>query len=164
MSTEADKTNTAVIGTMLAIGAAAMIGGSAALVALARGEVQERGERTETFANLGSVGELKSTQRKRLTESKLPIDKAESQVLAEIRSDPTAASPKGAGLVPAASASADAGTPASPADPTQQEPPEETEEEAGHEHSNKALDATETSDNAPLAPVIPAPEPATPEQ
>ena len=84
MATEADKTNTAVIATMFTIGTAAMIGGSAALVGLAKGEIHEQSEASSGYADLDSVSELKAQQRERLASAKIPISRAESMVLAEL--------------------------------------------------------------------------------
>lgn len=106
MSTEADKTNTAVIATMLALGAAAMLGGSAALVALARGEVQEYSEASDGFADLETVAMLEAEHRRHLAEAKLPLSKAQAMVLADIQKDPSAASPA---VAPAEPIEGDAG-------------------------------------------------------
>jgi hypothetical protein len=93
MGTEQDKTNVAVVATMLAIGAAAMVGGSAALVALARGEIRSHSEESQGFANLTTVHDLKASQHQRLDSAKLPITKAKAEVLATLARDPSAASP-----------------------------------------------------------------------
>lgn len=93
MGTEADKTNTAVIGTLFAIGAAAMIAGSAALVALARGEMEVANQELGGYADLRTVRDLKAKQRARLQQAKLPLAKAEGLVLKEIQANPSAASP-----------------------------------------------------------------------
>jgi hypothetical protein len=101
MGTESDKPNTAVVATIFAMGTAAMIGGSAALVGLARGEIDERRVETEGFANLQAIRELETEQRGLLSSAKVTISEAEKLVLAEIRRDPNAASP-----VPVATADA----------------------------------------------------------
>jgi hypothetical protein len=95
MGTEQDKTNAAVVGTMLAIGAAAMIGGTAALVAMARGEIHSYSEEQQGqgFANLSSASAVKAAQRQRLDTAKLPIDKAKAQVVADLQRNPRLASP-----------------------------------------------------------------------
>ena len=71
-----------------------MAGGSAALVALAKGEIHEVSEENSGYADLASVKQLKSEQRKALREGKLPIDKAQAMVLKSIQSDPNMASPE----------------------------------------------------------------------
>lgn len=93
MAIEQDKTNTAVVATMLAIGAAAMVGGSAALVALARGEIRDYSQESEGYADISSVTALKAEQRQRLSSAKLPIDQARAQVLSDLKRDPSTASP-----------------------------------------------------------------------
>ncbi|HEX2734675.1 MAG TPA: hypothetical protein VHM70_23885 [Polyangiaceae bacterium] len=158
MGTEQDKTNAAVVATMLALGAAAMVGGSAALVALARGEIRDVSAESEGFANLESVHDLKAAQRARLSAGKLPIDKAKAMVVAQIKADPNSASPapppppvepapsgSADGLTPAPSGSGEA-TPApsasggeapaasgssAPAEPEQGKAPEPTHSEKG---------------------------------
>jgi hypothetical protein len=110
MAIEQDKTNSAVVATMLAIGAAAMIGGSAAIVALARGEIQEYSEESQGFANLSSVKDLKAEQRGRLASAKVPLTAAKSQVLAELKRDPSSASPPPAATATATAEAATSGT------------------------------------------------------
>ncbi len=93
MATEEDKTNTGVVLTALLVGAAAMLGGSAGLVALAKGEMQELGEQVSTNANLGAIKALREEQRAKLRSGKSPIEKAEATILAGLMKSPTAASP-----------------------------------------------------------------------
>lgn len=93
MSTQADNTNSAVIATMLAIGTAAMLGGSAAIVALARSEMQSNATENQAYADLNTVRELKAQQRTKLDSAKLPIAKAEAALLADLARDPKLASP-----------------------------------------------------------------------
>lgn len=93
MAIQADKTNTAVIATMFAVGAAAMLGGSAAIVALARGEVRAAKEQNSGYADLSRIQELREQQAEQLSGAKLPIDKARSLVLQQIQHDSNAASP-----------------------------------------------------------------------
>jgi hypothetical protein len=121
MAIEQDKTNSAVVGTMLAIGTAAMIGGSAALVALARGEIHDQSQQFEGYANLSSVKELEAEQQLRLTSAKLPIHEARARVLAELKQDPTKASPPAPAtaadptLAPSGSATDTGAVPSAPA-------------------------------------------------
>lgn len=120
MGTEQDKTNSAVIATMLALGAAAMIGGSAALVALARGEIRDFSQESQGFANLTAVHDLNAEQHKRLDSAKLPISKAKTDVVAMLQRDPSSASPAApepaASVDPAASGSTVPADSAAPAD------------------------------------------------
>jgi hypothetical protein len=94
MATESDKTNNGVVLTAFLVGAAAMAGGSAGLVALAKGEIQSVSEEQSGYADLATVKQLKSQQRKALRGGKLPIDKAQATVLKAIQSNPRMASPE----------------------------------------------------------------------
>ena len=96
MATEADKTHTGVIATAFAIGTAAMIGGSAAIVALARTELDDVGRNNQVYADLETVGNLKAAQRQQLQTAKVPIEQAKRDILAAVKQDPRAASPAGA--------------------------------------------------------------------
>lgn len=157
MSTEADKTNTAVIATMLALGAAAMLGGSAALVALARGEVQEYSENAAGFADLQSVAKLEAEHRQRLTGAKLPLAKAQAMVLAQIQRDPSSASPAVAAKAPEegdAGAAGDAGAP----QPAEGQPTGESAEGAAGSEEAASEPARPDSPPNPTAPSA-APEP-----
>lgn len=121
MSTEADNTNSAVIATMLAIGAAAMVGGSAAIVALARSEMKDNATEVQGFADLNSVRELKTEQRAKLESAKLPIAKAKTMLLADLARDPASASPPPPApppSEPAPEATADPETPPGTPEPT----------------------------------------------
>lgn len=116
MSTEADNTNSAVIATMLAIGTAAMLGGSAAIVALARSEMQDNATENQAYADLNTVRELKTQQRARLDSAKLPIAKAEAALLADLARDPKLASPPAPPSEPAPTAAEGAAPEAAPAE------------------------------------------------
>lgn len=113
MATEQDKTNTAVIATLLAMGAAAMLGGSAAIVGLARSETNDFSEKAQAYADLDAVGELKRRQREQLASGKLPISRAKTLVLAEVSRNPLKASPLTKPPTPAPSATSEAGAAAS---------------------------------------------------
>lgn len=132
MATEADKTNTAVIVTMFAIGAAAMLGGSAAIVGMTRSEVQNFGEETEAFADLNAIREMRKEQNKLLTEAKVPISKAEAMVLKQIKQNPNAASPFTPPPKPKAAGDAGAANPEAESDET------ESEEAAGSPSSSES--------------------------
>jgi hypothetical protein len=93
MATEDDKTNTGVAGTAIAVGVAAMIAGSTALVGMARTEIEQVSDQTQGYADLNSVKELKSEQDARLASAKLSIDKARQLTLSKLKSDPDQASP-----------------------------------------------------------------------
>lgn len=93
MATEEDKTNTGVAGTAIAIGVAAMMAGSAALVGMARAEVKGLSQETQAYANLGAVKELNAEHAKKLTQAKVSIDKARASTLAALKADPNQASP-----------------------------------------------------------------------
>ena len=93
MATEEDRTETGVAGTAIAIGVAAMIAGSAALVGMARTEVQQYKEASGGFADLESVNKLRTEQLQQLTNAKLSIEKAKASTLEAITRDPAQASP-----------------------------------------------------------------------
>jgi hypothetical protein len=93
MATEDDKTNTGVAGTAIAVGVAAMIAGSTALVGMARTEVDEWSQGTQAYADLASVKALKSEQSQQLSGAKVSIDKARQLTLANLKRDPDQASP-----------------------------------------------------------------------
>jgi hypothetical protein len=93
MATEEDKTNTGIAGTAIAVGVAAMIAGSAALVSMARAEMDDLSEETQAYANLGAIKALKAEQVQKLSASKVSIDKARASTLSALKSDPEQASP-----------------------------------------------------------------------
>jgi hypothetical protein len=93
MATEDDKTNTGVAGTAIAVGVAAMIAGSTALVGMARTEIEAVSDQSQGYADLNSVKDMKSEQGGRLTNAKLSIDKARQLTLSKLKSDPDQASP-----------------------------------------------------------------------
>jgi hypothetical protein len=104
MATQADKTNTPVIATIVVVGALSMIAISAMLAALARSERTALDERQSLHADLETIAELRGTQTASLLSAPrwedkakgtvaIPIDRAMSLVLDEYRRDPRAASP-----------------------------------------------------------------------
>lgn len=93
MATEDDKTNTGIAGTAIAVGVAAMIAGSSALVGMARTQVDEVSQATQAYADLSSVNELKSEQAARLSGAKVSIDKARQLTLKALQGDAQQASP-----------------------------------------------------------------------
>lgn len=93
MATEEDKTNTGIAGTAIAVGVAAMIAGSAALVSMARAEMDDLSEETQAYANLSSIKALKAEQVQKLSASKVSIDKARASTLSALKRDPDQASP-----------------------------------------------------------------------
>lgn len=93
MATEDDKTNTGIAGTAIAVGVAAMIAGSTAIVGMARTEIDEWSTGSSAYADLSSVKALESEQATQLASAKLPIDKARQLVLADIKRDADQASP-----------------------------------------------------------------------
>ena len=129
MSTQADKTSTGVIATIVVVGAFSMISISALLTALVRSEEREVESTRPTSADLVTVSELKRAQRqtlaappawkdkdkKRVT---MPIDAAMKVVLAQYKSDPDSASPPvPPGLVMPGAAAAGGAVPAAGAGP-----------------------------------------------
>lgn len=162
MGTEEDKPNNPVLITIFVIGGAAMIGGSAAIVGMTRTEMEQQSFEMSGYADLDSVRELRDSQRKLLQESKLPIDKARDQLIADIKRNPRNASwatPEptetaaavggagGAGAVPSASASGDLAVGGAPA--------------AGGAAPAPTADATGAPEDAP-APDAPAPDAPAP--
>lgn len=93
MATEDDKTNTGVAGTAIAVGVAAMIAGSSALVGMARTQVDEVSGDTQAYADLSSVRALSSEHGAKLTSAKVSIDKARQITLSALKRDPDQASP-----------------------------------------------------------------------
>lgn len=106
MATEDDKTNTGVAGTAIAVGVAAMIAGSFALVGMARTEVDQVSQNTQAYANLNSINELKSSQAAKLGSAKVSIDKARQMTLSMLKGDPEQASPWTPKSVPVSTAGA----------------------------------------------------------
>jgi hypothetical protein len=92
MGTEEDKPNNGVLLTIFAIGGAAMLGGSAAIVAMTRTEMETQSFEMSGYADLDSVKDLRDAQRKVLREAKLPIDKARDELLGDIQRNPRNAS------------------------------------------------------------------------
>jgi ABC-type lipoprotein release transport system permease subunit len=91
MATEDDNTNTGVAGTAIAVGVAAMIAGSSALVGMARTQVDEVSRNVQGYANLSAVKEHHSEQVSKLANAKMSIDKARQ--LTSLKGDPEQASP-----------------------------------------------------------------------
>jgi hypothetical protein len=92
MGTEEDKPNNAVLITIFVLGAAAMLGGSAAIVGMTRTEMDAQSQELSGYADLDSVRDLRATQNKQLREATLPIDKARETMLADIQRSPRNAS------------------------------------------------------------------------
>lgn len=93
MATEEDKTNTGIAGTAIAVGVAAMIAGSAALVGMARSEMDDQSAGTQGYADLSSINALKAEQAEKLQGAKLSIEKARAGTLSALKRDPDQASP-----------------------------------------------------------------------
>lgn len=93
MATEEDKTNTGIAGTAIAVGVAAMIAGSAALVSMARAEMDDLSQETQGYADLSSINALNAEQAKKLSAAKVSIDKARTSTLSALKGDPEQASP-----------------------------------------------------------------------
>src|SRR6187549_2490951 len=93
MATEDDKTNTGIAGTAIAVGVAAMIAGSTAIVGMARTEIDEWSTGSSAYADLNSVKTLKGEQASQLASAKLSIDKARQMTLTDIKRDSDKASP-----------------------------------------------------------------------
>lgn len=127
MATEDDKTNTGIAGTAIAVGVAAMIAGSTAIVGMARTEIDQWSESSSAYADLASVKALKGEQAQQLASAKVSIDKARQLTLAGLKRDPDQASPW---------------TPKPP-------PPEPTVTAEGTE---AAPSSTEAATSAPVAP------------
>ncbi len=103
-TTEADKVNSGAIGTVLAVGAAAVVAISFAIYALVRDEQSAFDEENGALANLHQVSELKRTQQEGLNQPigwsdakksavALPIGDAKQLFLKEVGENPFAASP-----------------------------------------------------------------------
>ncbi|MDX2054276.1 MAG: hypothetical protein SFV15_17885 [Polyangiaceae bacterium] len=125
-TTEADQVNSGAIGTILAVGTAAMVGISFALYALVRSEQSAFDDTHGALANLTQVSELKRAQHESLNQpsgwadaqksaATLPIEDAKQLFLKEVTENPFAASPTppdagaaGAGNEPAAAGAAGA--------------------------------------------------------
>lgn len=116
MATESDTPNTAALSTIIAVGALSMVAIVAAITALVRSTENAQRNKVNSTANLQIYRELVASQRAELTapptwvsRSKglvsIPIDRAETQVIKNIRANPYAATP----MVPDAGATADAG-------------------------------------------------------
>jgi hypothetical protein len=116
MATEADKTNTAIIGTVVLVGAFMMITISALLALIVRTSEREIDERAPTHADLETVRGVKRAQRAKLAaapgwadeqhlHANVPLDQAKALVLKEFRATPAAASP----VAPVAAGSGGAG-------------------------------------------------------
>ncbi len=93
MATEDDKTNTGIAGTAIAVGVAAMIAGSSALVGMARTEVADVSSGTQAYADLNSMKALKSEQSQQLSSAKVSIDAARQRTLNDLKRNPDEASP-----------------------------------------------------------------------
>lgn len=104
MTTEADKTNTGVLATIVVVGTFAMIAISALVAAMVRTERVELDAERPTAADLETVARLDAEQSAKLAapptwvdrerrKVSLPIDMAMKRVLDEYRADPEAASP-----------------------------------------------------------------------
>ena len=104
MATESDKTNIAVISTVVAVGAFAMISVSAAVTALTRAEVKKVAEERGSNADLNTVQGLKDSQRDALNAAPhwadkakglvaIPIDRAMSLLSQDLRRNPRLATP-----------------------------------------------------------------------
>jgi hypothetical protein len=93
MATEEDKTNSGVAATAIAVGVAAMMAGSAALVGMARSEMDVQKQDTQGYADLTSINTLKAEQAQKLVGAKTSIDKARASTLMALKRDPEQASP-----------------------------------------------------------------------
>jgi hypothetical protein len=104
MSTEADKTNTGVVTTIVVVGTFAMIAISALVAAMVRAEYSDVDQRRPVNADLETVAQLDRDQRAKLEAApawidrekqkvSIPIDLAMKVVLDEYAKKPEAASP-----------------------------------------------------------------------
>jgi hypothetical protein len=80
MATQADKTNTPVIATIVVVGALSMIAISAMLAALARSERTALDERQSLHADLETIAELRGTQTASLLSAPRWEDKANQRL------------------------------------------------------------------------------------
>ena len=104
MVTQSDKTNTGVIATIVVVGAFAMISISALLTAMVRSETTDVDALRPTHADLDTIAALDQQQiaalhtpphwvDKAAGKVGIPIEQAMKFVLADVRKDPSAASP-----------------------------------------------------------------------
>jgi hypothetical protein len=104
MVTESDKTNTGVVATIVIVGAFAMISISALLTAMVRSETTDVDAVRPTHADLDTIAALHLQQSAALHAPPhwvdkpagklgIPIDQAMKLVLADVRRDPSLASP-----------------------------------------------------------------------
>lgn len=145
MATEADKTHSGVIATTFAVGAAVMVAGTAAIVALARTEMDNFGRDNHVYADLETVARLKQEQEQQLRTAKIPIDQAKRDVLAAIKQDPRAASPAAPAAEPEAAGPADEAADTATGTP---ENPQAEQPDAAGERDKSAQ--TESADDKPL--------------
>lgn len=105
MATEADRTNTGVIFTVVVVGAFAMISASLLLAALVRGERREVNARRPEHSDLVTVAALKAEQRQQLAAAPawkdkalgtvtISIESAMALVLKNFKANPESASPR----------------------------------------------------------------------
>lgn len=124
MATESDTPNTAALSTIIVVGALAMVAIIAAITALVRSTEGSRRAKVDSAANLQAYRELVASQRAPLMappawvdQSKglvsIPIRRAETQEIKDIRANPWAASP---GVRDAGTDAADAGAPTTQAE------------------------------------------------
>jgi hypothetical protein len=104
MATQADNANTGIVITAFGVGTAVLIGGIAAIISMVRTEEKALNDYDSVKADHVAIAELRKEQRTALQSGRLPIDKAASEVLNEIRKNPFSASPatKPAANAPAA--------------------------------------------------------------
>src|SRR4051812_6667400 len=104
MVTQADKTNTSVVATIVVVGALAMISISALLTAMVRSEEAEVDAVRPTHADLDTIAALDKQQTddlhaaphwsdKEARRVAIPIESAMKLVLSELKKDPNQASP-----------------------------------------------------------------------
>jgi hypothetical protein len=104
MVTQSDKTNTAVVATIVVVGALAMISISALLTTMVRSATAEVDEVRPTHADLDTIAALDKQQLAALHAPShwvdkpagkigIPIERAMQLVVADFRKDPSAASP-----------------------------------------------------------------------
>jgi hypothetical protein len=129
MATESDSPNTGALSTIIVVGALAMVAIVAAITALVRSTEGEQRNKVNSTANLQVYRELAASQRAQLTAPpgwvnrdkglvSIPIQRAETELIKNIRANPYAATPvivdagaatDAAGATANAGAAADAG-------------------------------------------------------
>lgn len=104
MATESDKVNVAALGTIVIVGALAMVGIASAVTALVRSETDELSAKVGANANLDGITSARAEQRQKLEapvswadkasgKIHIPIDRAMQVVVANLERNPESATP-----------------------------------------------------------------------